>query len=70
MKEIKDMNLGEHAAFVCDYLNKNGIGCILSGGECVTIYSVNQYQSGDLDFIEQKSYPRKKITGLLKVKYL
>lgn len=67
MKEIKDMNLGELAAFVCDFLNKNGIICTLSGGACVTIYSNNQYQSGDLDFIENLSYPRNKIINLMKL---
>lgn len=65
MKNLDEMNIGELAAFVCDYLSKNGIQCVLSGGACVSIYSRNQYQSGDLDFIEIVTYPRKRIVYLM-----
>jgi hypothetical protein len=65
MKRIAEMNIGELAAYVCDYLNINGIECTLTGGACVTIYSENKYQSADLDFIEKRVYSRKKIIQLM-----
>lgn len=65
MKPIKEMSLGELAAYVCTHLKSNGIFCVLSGGACVTIYSKNQYQSYDLDFIEQTSTSRKEIKSVL-----
>jgi len=52
VKEISDMTLGELAAFVCSHLRKQGIGAVLSGGGCVSIYTTNRYQSYDLDFIQ------------------
>lgn len=52
MKAVKDMNLGELAAYICSHLETQGIICTLSGGACVSIYSENQYMSNDLDFIE------------------
>jgi hypothetical protein len=65
MKEIEEMNLSELAAFVCDFLFKNGIKCVLSGGAVVSIYTNNRYQSGDLDFIENGTYSRKEIINLM-----
>jgi hypothetical protein len=65
MKQIKDMLIGELAALICSHLNDNGIICTLSGGACVSIYSNNKYQSGDIDFIENESYPRKKLVKLM-----
>lgn len=65
MKPIKDMTLGELAAYVCTHLKVNGIPCVLSGGACVTIYSDNQYQSYDLDFIEQVYTTRNEIRTLM-----
>lgn len=59
------MTLGELAAFVCTYLKKHGIDCVLSGGACVSIYTTNQYQSYDLDFIENISTGRKKLRDIL-----
>jgi len=32
MKHIKEMFLGELAAYVCTHLEKNGIQCVLTGG--------------------------------------
>lgn len=52
MKSIKDMSIGELAAFVSGHLKRNGIDVVLSGGSCVSIYSENKYASLDLDFIE------------------
>jgi phosphorylcholine metabolism protein LicD len=61
------MNIGELAAYICSFLNKHDIECILSGGACVTIYTNNKYQSYDIDFIDNASTPRKKIKSLLSV---
>jgi hypothetical protein len=65
MKSIKDMSLGELAAFVCSHLNANGISTVLSGGACVTIYSQNRYQSYDLYFIEREYTTRKQLKQAL-----
>jgi len=59
------MTIGELAAFVCTYLKKYDITCVLSGGACVSIYTTNRYQSYDLDFIENVSTGRKKIRDIL-----
>jgi hypothetical protein len=52
VKSVKDMSIGELAAFISSHLKRNGIDAILSGGSCVSIYSENKYVSLDLDFIE------------------
>ena len=52
MKHIREMDLGELAAFVCSHLMKNGIKCVLTGGACVCIYTNYEIISYDLDFIE------------------
>jgi hypothetical protein len=65
MKKIREMSLGELAAFVSTHLRKNGIECILSGGGCVSIYTANRYQSYDLDFIESVSSGRKAVRKIL-----
>lgn len=65
MKPLKKMTLGELAAFVCTHLKKHSINCVLSGGACVSIYTTNQYQSYDLDFIENMSTGRKKLRDVL-----
>lgn len=64
MKSIKDMDIGELAAFVCSHLLRNGVKCVLTGGACVSIYTNNSCISYDLDFIEialSKSKSIKKI---------
>lgn len=48
---FKKMSCEEIAAFICDHLNQHKISATLTGGACVTIYSKNNYESGDLDFI-------------------
>ena len=58
MKPIKEMSIGELAAFVWSHLEKNGIHCVLTGGACVSIYTSNRYMSYDLDFIENVSSNR------------
>jgi hypothetical protein len=65
LKEIKDMNIGELAAYVSSHLFKNNIKCVLSGGACVSIYSINVYQSYDLDFIELYYVERKKLKSVM-----
>ncbi|MBL8025253.1 MAG: hypothetical protein JNL74_02520 [Fibrobacteres bacterium] len=65
MKKIKNMTIGELAAFVSSHLFANGIKAVLSGGACVSIYSTNRYQSYDLDFIENLSTSRKQIKQVL-----
>ena len=61
MKKIKEMTLGELAAFVCTHLKSKEILCVLSGGSCVTIYTDSRYLSFDLDFVERVSTPREKL---------
>ena len=46
------MTREEVAALVCSTLDRHGIQAVLSGGSVVSIYSDNQYESYDLDFIE------------------
>lgn len=66
MKMVREMTLGELAAFVCSHLKKNGIDVVLSGGACVSIYSMNKYQSYDLDFIENITTSRNKLKEVLR----
>ena len=65
MKPIKEMSLGELAAYVCTHLQKKGIHCVLTGGACVSIYTENRYESFDLDFIENIASKRKDIINVL-----
>lgn len=65
MKRIKDMSVGELAAFVSTHLRKHEIDVVLSGGSCVSIYSNNRYVSSDLDFIDNGFTKRGKIRDVL-----
>lgn len=65
MKPVKDMTVGELAAFIASHLDKHGMEVVLSGGSCVTIYSRQQYVSADLDFIERRSIRRKDLRKTL-----
>jgi hypothetical protein len=47
----KYLSLAEVAAIVSDALTSSGISATLSGGGAVSIYSDNEYQSHDLDFV-------------------
>jgi hypothetical protein len=49
--KIKGISLKDLAIYISDYLRKNGIDTVLSGGACVTIYTDNKYLSYDLDFV-------------------
>ncbi len=46
-----DSLLEEVATLVCTRLEADGISVVLSGGAAVSIYSENEYESYDLDFI-------------------
>jgi len=65
MKAIKDMTNAELAAFVQSQTRDRGIEVVLSGGACVSIYSDNRYVSKDLDLINTRLVPRKKIRNAL-----
>jgi hypothetical protein len=65
VKPIKDMAIGELAAFICSFLKNKGIDVVLSGGSCVSIYTENKYASLDLDFIEVGSVARRKLKKVL-----
>jgi hypothetical protein len=41
----------ELAAIIEGSLKKHGVNVVLTGGACVTIFSMNEYQSYDLDFV-------------------
>jgi len=47
----ENMTIEEVGALVCTTLEQHGIRAILSGGAVVSIYSLNEYESKDLDFI-------------------
>ena len=61
MKLIKHMSQIEIGAFVQSHLRKKGIDVVLSGGSSVSLYSENKYVSKDLDMINIRSIPRRKI---------
>lgn len=61
MKPVSEMSLVELAAYVSSHLNNSGVQSVLSDGACVTIYSQNDYQFFDLDFIENVSTPYKEL---------
>ncbi len=48
-------SLEEIAAIVSEALTAKGLEAVLSGGAVVTIYSKNEYQSNDLDFVSPES---------------
>ena len=50
-KITKRSTLMELAAIISDTLQKAGIAATLSGGAVVSIYTDNEYQSKDLDFV-------------------
>ncbi len=51
MKITDKTTLTEFAAIISDTLESNNIIATLSGGAVVSIYSKNNYQSADLDFV-------------------
>ncbi|HEY4743687.1 MAG TPA: hypothetical protein VIH45_03450 [Desulfuromonadaceae bacterium] len=65
MKPLKEMTIGEAAAYVAAHLRQDGIKVVLTGGSCVSIYTANRYLSYDLDFIEEGRSTRKRIAASL-----
>jgi hypothetical protein len=65
MKGIREMSVGELAAFVCSHLEGRGIPVVLSGGGCVSIYASDRYVSMDLDFIERLHATRRQLKQAL-----
>ena len=59
------MSLEELAAYVSTQLEKFNIPVVLVGGACVSIYSNNQYQTSDLDFVEQYHAQRSRLKEAL-----
>jgi hypothetical protein len=49
--DLSNPDLKELASLIYETLKKRGIDVVLVGGACVSIYSHNQYQSSDLDFV-------------------
>ncbi|MBI5701087.1 hypothetical protein HZC34_04475 [Candidatus Saganbacteria bacterium] len=47
----KTIPIKKLAILISSQLKKNGIEVVLTGGACVTIYTTNEYQSMDLDFV-------------------
>lgn len=60
----KKMSVEEMAALICTLLDQHGIKVVLVGGTCVTIYSDNQYKSGDMDFV-MPDYSLKEIDPIM-----
>lgn len=50
-KISQELPIAELAALICQHLADQNIEAVLTGGAVVTIYSENEYQSNDLDFI-------------------
>jgi len=62
---IKGLSLEDFAIVISDYLTKNAIEAILSGGACVTIYTKNKFMSYDLDFVLISYDKQKEVRQLL-----
>ncbi len=57
MKKISaKITIKELAGVVSEHLRSKGLQATLVGGAAVTIYSNNEYQSRDLDFISPNDY--------------
>ncbi len=61
MIDWANITLKDLAGYLSEELRKEGIDLILVGGACVTIYSNNQYQSYDLDFITYEELKKVKM---------
>ena len=48
---ISALSLKDLAIKISDYLGRNGIDVVLTGGACVSIYTDNKYMSYDLDYV-------------------
>lgn len=56
MKISKKTTIENLAAIICEHLSKKGLDVVLVGGAVVSIYSENEYQSKDLDFISPNEH--------------
>jgi hypothetical protein len=65
MKQVKNMNQIELAAYIQDSLQAEGISVVLSGGSAVSFYSSNKYVSKDLDLINANFAKRSKIKSVM-----
>jgi hypothetical protein len=65
MSSILRMSLSELVAHIQSSLREDGIETVLSGGSCVTIWSLNAYRSDDIDLIAQGYAPRAKIRAVM-----
>ena len=63
--EIKGISLKDLAIYISDYLTREGIDAVLTGGACVTIYTDNKYQSYDLDFVLLNYIKRNRLNKVL-----
>lgn len=63
--KIKNLSIKDLAIFISDFLRKNSIETVLSGGACVSIYTNNKYISYDLDFVLNSSDDQKKAKKVL-----
>lgn len=54
----KGLAVEDLAAIISEALSSAGITAVLSGGSVVSIYSVNEYSSADLDFVTDESIPK------------
>lgn len=62
---IKGLHLKDVALAVSDYLRKNDVETVLTGGACVVIYTKSKYMSYDLDFVLISSEKQKEARELL-----
>ena len=63
--KIKGISIKDLAIYLSDYLRKNNIETVLSGGACVVIYTKSKFISYDLDFVLLNYTDRKKIKSVL-----
>ncbi|MFO7981679.1 MAG: hypothetical protein R6V00_12745 [Candidatus Aminicenantes bacterium] len=62
---IKTLSLKDLAIFISDYLRKNDVKTILTGGACVSIYTNNKFKSYDIDFVLIHDEKQRRIKELL-----
>jgi hypothetical protein len=63
--DFKEISIRDLAVLICDFLARRGIGTVLSGGACVSIYTENKHLSYDLDFVLLDYSQKKRIKGIL-----
>ena len=65
MSLTRRSTLAEVAAVVAGALRRAGIGAVLTGGACSTLYSAGAYQSQDLDFVIRSGGTRVSLDGAM-----